>query len=323
MVLQILFKNMQLLKKLFRSILGLVYRANPFFRYSLKNKLVIFVFHEVSNSQSEFTFSNSIAHSVFQFERHVKWIKKNFNVISPKDLFTEKKLPKYAALITFDDGYEGTFKNGLKILKKYKLPSIIFLNCKPIIESKPNLAATAIYLGRKNNFLKYAKKNFLKKPFHLSLTPQHLKVFRQEYNDHLEEEIHIFQGKLASMNTLKKWEEEENIFYGNHLYDHWNAKALTKNEFINEYNKNKQVLFSFKNYLNLFAFTNGKPGTCFSKEHIKILKELKPEKIFSASNGINSGSSSFLLGRLSTHERDISENHLWFRLGSSNSIFFK
>ena len=114
--------------------------------------------------------------------------------------------------------------------------------------------------------------------------------------------------------------EDNNLFfYGNHLYDHWNANALTADEFEIEYKKNDDFLSQFKNYLNLFAFTNGKPETCFTQNHIDLLKGLAAKRIFSSSNGINEDLSSFLFGRLSTFDSDTSENKLWFRLGITNS----
>ena len=132
---------------------------------------------------------------------------------------------------------------------------------------------------------------------------------------------YLFQGEVASYQTLKKWENNDLFFYGNHLYDHWNANALSSDEFKTEYKKNDEFLSQFKNYLNLFAFTNGKPETCFTQKHIDLLKSLTTKRVFSSSNGINKDLSNFLFGRLSTFDSDSTVNKLWFRLGITNSKF--
>jgi len=313
---------MNFFKQFFKSLIGGFFRFNPFFRIGLKRKLTIFVFHEISNKQSKFLFQNNIAHTTETFTNHINWIKKNFNVVSPELLTQNKTFPDYSAIITFDDGYLGTFENGLNILEKNKIPAIVFINSKPLREGKPNVAAIANYLEKDNEFLRFAKKEGLESPFHLSISPKLLKKFMKSQDSFkIQKDAYSYQGEIASIETLLKWENSNLFFYGNHLYDHWNANALSSDEFKIEYQKNEEFLSQFKNYLNLFAFTNGKPGTCFTQKHVDMLKNLSAEKVFSSSNGINSDLSGYLFGRLCTFDSDKSENNLWFRLGITNSRF--
>tara|TARA_B100000035_G_scaffold315221_1_gene334515 strand:- start:1136 stop:2083 length:948 start_codon:yes stop_codon:yes gene_type:complete len=313
---------MNFFKQFLKSSIGFFFRFNPFFRISLKKKLTIFVFHEVSNKQSKFLFQNNIAHTIQSFTKQINWINKNFNVISPEYLTQNKAFPDYSAVITFDDGYLGTFDNGLKILKEKNIPAIVFINSKPLRERKPNIAAIANYLEKDNEFLRFAKEEGLESPFHLSISPNLLKKYMKSKDSiEIENKAYLFQGEIASIETLFQWESSNLFFYGNHLYDHWNANALSSDEFKNEYQKNEEFLSQFKNYLNLFAFTNGKPGTCFTQEHVDMLKTLSAEKVFSSSNGINRDLSGYLFGRLCTFDSDKSENNLWFRLGVTNSRF--
>ena len=313
---------MYILKEFLKSLIGLFFRINPFFRLSLKNKLTIFVFHDVSDDQSKFLSQNNITHTLHNFTKHINWIKKNFNVISPECLTQHRPLPNYSAVISFDDGYQGTFDYGLKILDKKNIPAIVFINGKPLLKKKPSVAAIANFLEDDEDFNKFAEEEGLKSPFHLSVSPKLLRKYMKSHDlEEIEKAAYLFQGELASFETLTKWEDNSLFFYGNHLYDHWNANALTPDEFEIEYKKNDDFLSQFKNYLNLFAFTNGKPETCFTQKHIDLLKGLTAKRVFSSSNGINKDLSSFLFGRLSTFNSDTSENKLWFRLGITNSKF--
>jgi peptidoglycan/xylan/chitin deacetylase (PgdA/CDA1 family) len=313
---------MDFLKEFLKSLIGLFFRLNPFFRLSLRKKLTIFVFHEVSDNQSKFLSHNNIAHTIDSFTKHINWIKKNFNVISPEYLTQNKTLPYYAAVISFDDGYLGAFDNGFKILEEKKIPAIVFINSKPLLKRKPSVAAIANYLETDEDFLRFAEEESFESPFHLSVSPKLLGKFMKSHNsEEIENAAYLFQGEVASYQTLKKWENNDLFFYGNHLYDHWNANALSSDEFKTEYKKNDEFLSQFKNYLNLFAFTNGKPETCFTQKHIDLLKSLTTKRVFSSSNGINKDLSNFLFGRLSTFDSDSTVNKLWFRLGITNSKF--
>ena len=99
---------------------------------TVKQKVsTIFLFHEVTNKPSEFQKKHKIFHTVDEFEKIIKWIKNNYNIVSPNEIFDNKN---QQALITFDDGYYGSFKNGIPILNSLNIPSGSFLNCRPIIK---------------------------------------------------------------------------------------------------------------------------------------------------------------------------------------------
>lgn len=65
------------------------------------------------------------------FERQIKYLKQNYNVISIQDLeeyvYNQKPLPLYPVLITFDDGDMSMFTYGFPIFKKYDIPAVIFI----------------------------------------------------------------------------------------------------------------------------------------------------------------------------------------------------
>ncbi len=65
------------------------------------------------------------------FREQLKFIRRNFDVISFEDLHqceTEgKEWPRRALIITFDDGYRDNYTNAFPILKEFDLPATVFL----------------------------------------------------------------------------------------------------------------------------------------------------------------------------------------------------
>ena len=62
-------------------------------------------------------------------------------------------------MITFDDGYLGSFNHGIPLLESFNIPSIHFLNFRPIEKQEANIVSTIDYLCNydenfKNFFIK-------------------------------------------------------------------------------------------------------------------------------------------------------------------------
>lgn len=307
---------MTLSRNVIKKTLGFSIGCIPQLQRALKRGLSVFVFHEVSDHPSRFAEQFGLAVSIETFSRQIHWIKSNFNVMRPADLLNEKRIPKYAAIVSFDDGFLGSFENGLPILERMEVPSVLFLNMQAILEKKPLLSATACYLNRYiPEFSDFSKATGLSPPFHLTLSPSILKAFESYYGAINQDAVLDYQGPFADLNVVKKWDGKDLVFFGNHLFDHWNATALSLEEFEEQYTKNEVALTQLKNRVNLFAFTNGQPETCFSNRDIACLNQLGAGKAFSASGGINRDpDDNYLLERMSLTEGDGDEDRLWFRM---------
>ena len=86
------------------------------------------MYHRVSKPQ------NSDAHlcvSPANFERHLQYLTRNFNLISLDELSKYLEIRAYpkrdSVMLTFDDGWEDNYTNAFPLLKKYKAPALIFL----------------------------------------------------------------------------------------------------------------------------------------------------------------------------------------------------
>jgi hypothetical protein len=290
--------------------------------HEIGHGLTVFAFHDVSNTPSEFANQYGLVVSTKTFERQILWIKANFEIVHPSSILAEKPLPKRAAVITFDDGYLGTFENGLPILERLGVPSVIFLNMQPILHGTPVLSATACFLDRTSpNFAKFCQGAGLKPPFHLSLNPSVWKDYELKYGLSEQSSIAKFQGKFADTGNLRQWDGHPLVGYGNHFFEHWNAAALSREELQDQYSHNEAELLKFSSRINLFAFTNGQPDTCFSWRDVDLLKTLGAGRVFSTAGGVNHGLDEFLLGRIALCESDSTDAGLWFRIG--RAVFSK
>lgn len=98
-----------------------------------KNKSLILCYHSVSNSGWRFSTSPT------QFEKHIKFLKKNFTIIS----LAEALKGTAGVCITFDDGYKDVFTVAYPILKKHGLTAAVFIigNTKSVnkLTTQPSL----------------------------------------------------------------------------------------------------------------------------------------------------------------------------------------
>ena len=311
-----LFSIKKLAKNIVILILGFFLFCSKILKFKLRNKLTIFTFHEVTDRPSEFLLDHDLSVTTDLFKTQIGWINRHFNIVNPKDLERVKNLPKNAAIISFDDGFIGTFENGLSILRDMGLPSIVFLNMRSVIENEPLISATALYLDKYSaQFSNFAAKQGLKKPYQLTLTPILLETFQDDYGCIEFEKVIKYQGELANIDVVSKWDKANSAVFGNHLYQHWNAKALTNTELKQQYLENESHLTLFANHVNFFAFTNGHPDTCFSKNDVDVILGLGASKVFSASGRVNNDFGADVLDRVSVSSGDTTIFHLWFKLG--------
>lgn len=305
-----------LVRNTLKTALGVVYSLSPRVRLAVDAGLTVFAFHDVTDRPSEFARRYGLYVSIATFEKQVRWIQKNFELVPPVAILAGKPLPERAAIISFDDGFRGTFENGLQILERLGAPSMVFLNMAPILHGTPLLSAVACFLDVSHpNFSDFCIKVGLARPFHLSLNPGVWAAYQRQHGLVDMKAVAEFQGEFADLEMVKAWDGHPLVCFGNHLFEHWNAAALTADEFKKQYQDNEAALNGLSNKVNLFAFTNGRPNICFTLRDLALLKAAGAGKAFSTAGGINQNKDSFLQGRVALCEADSDEPRLWFRIG--------
>jgi len=118
----------------------MIKKINLFFSFSVnkimslselgkeENSFIVLCYHRVLSELDKTSFIPSMINATPKvFEEEINYLKNNFNIISPEEILHSRKLSKKSLLITFDDGYKDNYINAFPILKKYNIPSLIFL----------------------------------------------------------------------------------------------------------------------------------------------------------------------------------------------------
>ena len=96
-----------------------------------RKDIVCFIYHRVGDGRYPTTNTSSK-----DFEAHLAYLAKNkFQVLNFSDAidYLQSDAPaQKTAVITVDDGYASFFRNGLPLLKKYKMPATLFINTKTV-----------------------------------------------------------------------------------------------------------------------------------------------------------------------------------------------
>jgi len=261
------------MKKLFKEVIKAtltILTIDFFFKKFIKHDNLVLLYHDVSNDPSDFHKDNNLNVSIENFKLQLKFLQKFYYSIGPKEIDKNKNKP--SLLITFDDGQNSYFKNALPILLKKKIPSIHFLNFRPI-------EGGFFFSG----FVQFLKKSGLiktkKKLIDLRLKDIHKFVKKNEI---LKKSLK-YHGKFSNSSTLKKYQNNKYVFYGNHFYDHLNAAILSKNEIKKNYALNKKNLKKLKNYLDFFSYPYGEKNSCYTEQTDDFIKNsLNVKKIFYA-----------------------------------------
>jgi len=283
----------------------------------LENALAVFVFHDISDEPSEFSLKYDLNVPPSLFECQIRFIKKQFNLISPDDLLESKIAPK-AALITFDDGFRSFFKNAIPILEKHQVPCLMFMNMAPI-NGEIFWAGLITYLCEKRpDFVQYLKfqttpKNRRSNLF-LSCSTKIVNSYLEKIGDDLGNKISRYVGEFAEKEDLEWATKKDFVFYGNHLYNHYVPLLMSDEELLESFNKNSDELNKYPNYRNIFSFPFGQPESCFSQKHVELLIANGAMKVFRSTGTINYDMSASYLDRIALTSNHNSSAKIWFKI---------
>jgi len=313
---------MKLLKKLIKAILLsnlflFFFGSKLLFKLFFRNKLVVFLFHEVSFKPSKFYHENNLNINPNLFEKQIEFILKNFKIIHAKELFS-KNNKKPSALITFDDGSIGVFKNAIKILKNKKCPSILFINLSQI-KNEIFWPGLVVYLC--NHFDKFKKivnpknKKHIKGKEFLYAHPDHIKEFFKFFDEKkITTSAKKYYGNFGSLNDLRNISKSKLFCFGNHLYNHYNSLAISKKLLINNYNKNKNEMNFLENYIDYFSYPYGQKDICYNNTTNEIILYNGSKAIFTSNPYGGFNSQNMVFHRFSIDESFTSEKILIAKL---------
>ncbi len=186
-----------------------------------------------------------------RFEDQIRYLQKKYRFISPNELGTELKeisqSKEDTVLLTFDDGDKSIFVNALPILKKYRVPAIVFVITDLINTNKPFWWDEILYyLGAKEGNAKiWEVKTWPNKQ-------------RENYILQLRENTVKPRLEWPQLTTEELNEIQENgIVIGNHSHTHPMFDQCTDIELEKELNQSNKILTSLGFSPEYFAYPNG------------------------------------------------------------------
>lgn len=262
-------------------------------RKLLRNQLTVFNYHDVSDFPSEFCrdFDLNVQPEVFQ--KQIRWIKNNFQVVGASQVLGGH-YDTPAAFVTFDDGFAGVFENALPILEQEMIPSMVFVNMAPIL-GEIFLAGSAAF------YRKCQPYKFKQKSVGQACDNKFFAWHLQGQANHLES-IRHFTGRFGSLDHLKMTETSK-MQLGNHGYRHLNFARLDPKEIHQEISENEKHLRGFANYMNMFSYPFGQPQAAWNEGTNRILREAGIGKSFTAFPLPNSKKDAWQFHRVSCFQK--------------------
>jgi len=227
------------------------------------NRVQILMYHGVNATGD--TSYNGRHISVKRFEKHLRYLKKHFEVLSLGEAFNAagtKKKRKPRVTITFDDGFENNLKYAAPLLKKYDLPATFFISSICVTEETdilwPDVVDLILYnresVGADGKEFILSKKGFYNSELRKTLQ-EHIKNQNSEKRDAIIKELaekydlntlkknsDPEQWKMMTANQVKQLSEFPNVEIGSHCHNHYNLANLSIENAEHELKKSKQLL---------------------------------------------------------------------------------
>lgn len=306
------------IKEFSKSILGVLSTWHPVSMARKRNGLTVFTFHEVSDVPSDFLQKYNLSIGIELFKKQVSWIENRFEIISSYDLLANR-IPTCAAMITFDDGWAGSFEHALPYLADNKIPSLHFLNMASVEGGESLLPAFVASMEKDRGFLDFMDAERLSYPYFLSITPKILARYLKQANS--VDEVLGYQGRCVDPAALREWQKNPYVQLGNHLYQHWNSAVLSSAELTYQYKQNKVLLDKYENSVPLFSIPHGQWGNCFRYEDYLLIKSLGAARIFACCGTVNGDKASILLDRINISKETVRRSQLDFTINKNSMLF--
>lgn len=277
-------------------------------RRLLRQALVVFLYHEVSDTPAEFATLFGLNVRPETFSRQLEMIGNLFHWVSPEDLLGGR-LPKPAALITFDDGNLSYFRNALPILRGKGVPSVAFLNMGSI-RGEVCWSGLVTYLQRKEPGFARSLRRPLGEDGYREFTQEEVSRYLDTVDaGDLLAKVRAFRGAIATERELESVTREPLVRLGNHLYNHYNA-TLLNGRLREEYRRNQGLLEGHPRQIPFFSY----PFSCLNRQTSRVLREEGAKALFGGGGLPNWGDHGNLYAQVVLDDRTDTEEKLFTRI---------
>ncbi len=248
------------------------------------------MFHGVVENDSTFFSARHI--QVEQFEKIIKYIAHEFEIVTLENIFnnvSKKKSGKKQIAVTFDDGYLNNLYTALPILEKYQIPTTFFISGVCLEDKKyilwSEFIAALSYFNKTKEIeiegelfhnlirVKDGKELYnIIKQMDYGLRDEYLNKIVKKFNldsalKSLNDEIYV----LMNSNQVAKLAESSIVSIGSHGYFHYNLDQIKIEDAVIELNTSKQIIEkTIGKVIESIAFPDGAYNDLVKEEAKKI-----------------------------------------------------
>ena len=202
--------------------------------------------------------------SAKRFDRHLKYLKKHFEILTLSDAFNEIGKPsngKPRACITFDDGFENNLQYAAPLLKKHEVPATFYVSSVCVTEETDILWPDVVDLIARNRAsveasgLEFSRVNgFMNEEIGMRLQ-DFIKAQDCEKRDEIilelsdrydllkqKKEVNSESWKLMTSAQVKQLSEFPQVEIGSHCHNHYNLASLSEANSQRELVQSKKLL---------------------------------------------------------------------------------
>lgn len=262
---------------------------------------IVLLYHRVENLLDDYNYQ---AVTPDNFRTHINFLKNNYRIITPDEIYKEVETDEDRIVITFDDGYYDFYTNATPILKEYNVPATLFISTenidKPfenwtdnilriifsehcgsisIVDEKINNEWNVSTPKEKKAFYQDIRKHFL----------QMDKKDRDRYTRVLEDWANVkhegrIDRRILRSDEIYNLSREKLITLGSHTCSHPSLRCLEEEEQIKEIVESKEVLEEIiKKEIEIFSYPFGSRDH-YSDKTVEIVKDAGYKMAFSVSN---------------------------------------
>jgi peptidoglycan/xylan/chitin deacetylase (PgdA/CDA1 family) len=240
------------------------------------NRRIIIMYHGVSGKKN---FSINGRHLPSdEFEQHLIYFKKNFNILSLKEICHRNDLAGYSIALTFDDGYLNNIQHAIPLLSKYQIPATFFVSSASLVDplylhpsdyidiirtsTTEDLVINGTVFKNENRQLRHAEYgnafDYLNS-LNFSDFKKTIAWIRNQYP--LEKVLTKIDPEVytvVSATTVTGLVVEKLFTVGSHGHDHVNLEKLNKGEMVDQLKTSKELLEKhLQAPIDFFAFPYG------------------------------------------------------------------
>ncbi|MFQ5754161.1 MAG: polysaccharide deacetylase family protein [bacterium] len=289
-----------------------------------ENNLVILMYHTVSDRTNDNRVPiNKTTISKANFSKQMKYLNRACSVL-PLDSAIKKlysnKLPKNAVVVTIDDGFKGNLNVGLPILKRFNIPTTVFLTSSLIgnrhsntsikirngieMATKTELNALITRLTDEineeviseiNSMINNGSKSSVVEKIEKYISGLN-EIKRKSIKERIIKELNLEDIFRLPDDEMLTWEDvkfmsENGITFGAHTMSHPILSKVPIEMAEKEISGSKlEIEKNFKKPVNYFAFPNGLKGD-YNSEHLALLEKHGFYAGFSVGYGFNNANS--------------------------------